>query len=303
MMRRALPLPSRFRPASLPGSAWLRWSGLLFLAVMASIRVAVAAEPPAVPAAVVPYYVAEGGETRGPLSLEVVIAGIGDGRIVPWTLVWKPGLSAWIRAGDLPELGAALAGAAPRPPPPPAQPPPPPADPPAEARYFVAEGDTARGPLSETEVFAAIAAGAIGAETLVWQPGLPEWVRAGSLPALAGRFAPDPPDIPAAERMRQMMVGTWEFVPAPGGSTGMRTRLAFRGDMTAAGEVTVAVPGGEPLVQAVSGAWAVAEATAERFTLLLDFAGGEPGRVRLRVVDADRLANETDGGSARRLVP
>ena len=260
-----------------------------------------AAGPPAAPVPAVPYYLAEGGETRGPVSLEVVIAEIGDGRVLPWTLVWKPGLSAWIRAGDLPELAKALAGATPRPPPPPAQPPPPPADLPADAVYFVAEGDVPRGPLSEAEVLAAIAAGEIGRATLLWQPGTEAWVRADTVAAFAGRFTFDPPGIPAAERMRQMMIGAWAFTPLAGDGGGVRTRLTFAGDMTVAGEVSVAVPGDAPVVRPISGEWAVEDASAERFTLLLRLTGGAPGRVVLRVVDPDTLVNETDGGSARRL--
>ena len=100
------------RPAALGRSVA---GGMLALALALGGSVASPAPvgeiPPALPVAATPYYVAAAGEARGPLSLEVILSEIESGRLSAWTLVWKPGLSGWIRAGDLPELGEALAAA------------------------------------------------------------------------------------------------------------------------------------------------------------------------------------------------
>lgn len=257
--------------------------------------------PPDVPVSTVPYYVAEAGEARGPLSLDVLLSEVRDGTVVSWTLVWKPGLSGWIRAGALPELGEALAEAAPQPPPPPPQPPAPPPDLPPEDVYFIAAGETVRGPLSLDEVAAAIAAGEITRATLVWQPGMAEWMTAWDAPALRGRFATTPPEVPGSEAMRQFMIGTWEFVSELGEGMVATTTIAYRPDMTFSGFVTVTMPGVGPATRAVEGGWSVTAAVQDRFALTLSPAEGSPGTVQLRIVDRDNLLNETDGGTARRV--
>jgi GYF domain 2/Domain of unknown function (DUF4190) len=60
----------------------------------------------------VQYYFAVGTEQRGPVSLEE-LAGYG---LRPDTLVWREGLSEWVRAEALPELTALLPIAQPAPP-------------------------------------------------------------------------------------------------------------------------------------------------------------------------------------------
>jgi hypothetical protein len=258
------------------------------------------AVPPPAPRVTVPYYIAEAGKSRGPLSLDLVVTEIKDGTILPWTLVWKPGLSGWIRAGALPELADALSRATPRPPPPPPQPPVPPPDPPAEEIYFVAVGTEVRGPLSEDEIAAAIAKGDITRTTLVWRQGTEGWAAAWDIPAIRGHFAATPPEVPVADTIRQLMLGTWEFVAEYGDGMVARSTLEYRPDMTFSGFVTV-TGGAAPATSAVSGAWSVA-GTADRFALTLSPTGGKPGTVQLRVVDRDNLVNETDGGTARRIV-
>lgn len=259
------------------------------------------AAPPPVPAAVVPYYIAEAGESRGPLSLDLVLAEIGAGKVRPWTLVWKPGLSGWIRAGALPELHDALAEAVPQPPPPPPEPPPPPPDLPEEEIYFFAIGEEVRGPLSEDEIAAAIAAGSITRATLVWRQGAASWAAAWDIPALRRHFAETPPEVPPAEAMRQLMIGTWEFAADYGDGMSTITTIACRPDMTYSGFVTLMTPGAGPTTHAVSGRWSVTGAASGRFALTLTPNEGKPGTVQLRVVDADNLINETDGGAARRI--
>ncbi len=257
-------------------------------------------EPPPPPRVTVPYYIAESGKSRGPLSLDLVVTEIRQGTILPWSLVWKPGLSGWIRAGALPELADALSRAVPKPPPPPPQPPPPPPDPPAEEIYFVAVGAEVRGPLSEDEVAAAIAKGEITRATLVWRQGTEGWAPAWDIPAIRGHFAATPPEVPVADAIRQLMIGTWEFVAEYGDGMAAKSTLEYRPDMTFSGFVTVTAGTG-PTTNAVSGAWSVSGGTSDRFALTLHPAEGEPGTVQLRVVDRDNLVNETDGGTARRI--
>jgi hypothetical protein len=258
------------------------------------------AGPPPAPRVMVPYYIAESGKSRGPLSLDLVVTEIREGAVLPWTLVWKPGLSGWIRAGALPELADALSRVVPRPPPPPPQPPPPPPDPPAEEIYFIAVGADVQGPLSEDEIAAAIAAGSITRTTLVWRQGTSAWAPAWDIPAIRGHFAATPPEVPVADTIRQLMIGTWEFVAEYGGGMVATSTLEYRPDMTFSGFVTIAAGAG-PTTSPVSGAWSVAGA-ADHFALTLTPTGGKPGTVQIRVVDRDNLVNETDGGTARRIV-
>jgi hypothetical protein len=257
-------------------------------------------QPPPAPRLTVPYYIAESGKSRGPLSLDLVVTEIRGGTVLPWTLVWKPGLSGWIRAGALPELEDALSRATPRPPPPPPEPPPPPPDPPAEEIYFIAVGKEVRGPLSEDEIAAAIAKGDITRTTLVWRQGTAGWAAAWDIPAIRGHFATTPPEVPVAEAIRELMIGTWEFVAEYGDGMVAKSTLEYRPDMTFSGFVTVTAGAG-PKTNAVSGAWAVSGGTSDRFALTLSPAGGKPGTVQLHVVDRDNLVNETDAGTARRI--
>ncbi len=259
------------------------------------------AQPPPPPAATVPYYVASGGDARGPLSLDVVLTEIRDGAILPWTPVWKPGLSAWIRAGELPELREALAAAAPRPPPPPPEPPSPPPDPLPEPVFYTADGAEVNGPLTPAEIEAAIAAGSVTRSTLVWRPGAAGWVAAWDDPELRVLFAAQPPEVPPGDAMRQLMFGTWEFKTDFGKGMATSSTLQYRPDMTFSGFVTITMSGTGLTTHPVAGGWSVTGATTDRFALTLSPAGGPPGTVQLRVIDRDNLVNETDGGSARRI--
>lgn len=264
---------------------------------LAMPRAGGAVEPPALTAATVPYYIAEGGETRGPVGLDVLIGEIREGAVLPWTLVWKPGLSGWIKAGALPELGDALSTATPRPPPPPPQPP----AIPAETVYFIAESEGTRGPLSEAEVVAAIEAGEVTAATLVWWPGAADWLAAGSAPGLADRFAVAPPAVPPTEAIRQMLVGAWAFSPRVPDAIGVRTVLTFAPDMTFSGTVAVTLEGVAPETRQIGGTWAVEDVGEGRFGLVLTPTDGRAGVTRLRIVGHDTLATEDDGTTAHRI--
>jgi hypothetical protein len=70
------------------------------------------------------------------------------------------------------------------------------APPPLPTAWHVVENGQARGPLTRDQLAAAIAAGRVGADTLVWSPGMPEWQPARQVPALAALFASAPPPPP-----------------------------------------------------------------------------------------------------------
>ena len=64
---------------------------------------AAAAPPPPLPGTT-QWYVGENGQQVGPLSPQEVASRPG---ITPDTLVWKSGMAAWTRLGDVPELASA----------------------------------------------------------------------------------------------------------------------------------------------------------------------------------------------------
>ncbi|MDX6265782.1 MAG: hypothetical protein QOD70_522, partial [Frankiales bacterium] len=64
---------------------------------------AAATAPPPLPGTT-QWYVGENGQQVGPLSPAEVVGRPG---VTPDTLVWKAGMAAWTRLGDVPELAAA----------------------------------------------------------------------------------------------------------------------------------------------------------------------------------------------------
>jgi hypothetical protein len=64
----------------------------------------------------------------------------------------------------------------------------------------VSVGGQTQGPLGLASLVTAIRQGAVGAATLVWTPGLPQWTPAGQVAALAAYFAGAhaPPPLPPA---------------------------------------------------------------------------------------------------------
>jgi membrane protease subunit (stomatin/prohibitin family) len=80
-----------------------------------------AAAPPPLPGQA-GYFLGVNGQQVGPVAVADLPARIASGELTPDTLVWREGMAAWTRAGDVPEVNAAF----------PASPPPlPPAAPPA----------------------------------------------------------------------------------------------------------------------------------------------------------------------------
>ncbi len=62
--------------------------------------------------------------------------------------------------------------------------------------YYVAVSGRASGPYDAALLSQMAAAGAFSQESLVWSEGMPEWQKAGDVPALSGMFASAPSSIP-----------------------------------------------------------------------------------------------------------
>ena len=75
-----------------------------------------AAAPPPLPAAAA-WYVAVGGQTRGPMTPEQLMQAIAAGQITGGSQVWTAGMAGWTVASQVPQLASAF-GALPPPAPP-----------------------------------------------------------------------------------------------------------------------------------------------------------------------------------------
>lgn len=82
---------------------------------------ATGATPPPPPAPVA-YHVAVNGQTTGPYDLNTLRQQAAQGQFTPDSVVWKQGMSGWIRAGDVAELQQVFQAVPPPPPPPPPAP-------------------------------------------------------------------------------------------------------------------------------------------------------------------------------------
>jgi len=69
---------------------------------------AAAMVPPPLPAAVA-FYVAINGQQAGPFDATALQAKAAAGQVTRQTLAWKPGMAAWLPAGDVPELAPLFA--------------------------------------------------------------------------------------------------------------------------------------------------------------------------------------------------
>lgn len=112
-------------------------------------------------------------------------AGVGLGMGVAMT----NSMGGLMGGGDSQASGAAP----PAPSAPPAAPPPLPT-----TSWHIAESGQSAGPFSPAQLAQAIGVGRVTAETLVWCAGMPSWLPAGEVEAVASQFAPQPPPIPGA---------------------------------------------------------------------------------------------------------
>lgn len=67
---------------------------------------------------------------------------------------------------------------------------------PAAPAYFAAINGASTGPYTQEQLKAAVLAGQVKADTLVWAQGMSGWQAAGTVPALAPVFAAMPPPLP-----------------------------------------------------------------------------------------------------------
>ena len=137
---------------------------------------------------------------------------VDAGTLTADTLVWAQGMAAWTKAGEVGELSAFFA-AAPAAPAAPAGPPPVPAVPSAEpaeeteeveveanveeesavpasaVSYYVALDGKQAGPFDFAQLQALQAEGRFDADSLVWNPAMSGWAKAGEQADLAALFA------------------------------------------------------------------------------------------------------------------
>lgn len=73
--------------------------------------------PPPIPGGNVQYFVAVNGQQQGPYTMQNLQQLVQQGTLTRDTLVWKQGMTSWVKATDSPEVGA-LFGAVPPPLPP-----------------------------------------------------------------------------------------------------------------------------------------------------------------------------------------
>jgi membrane protease subunit (stomatin/prohibitin family) len=73
--------------------------------------------PPPVPGAEVAFYIAVNGQQQGPYNLQTLQTMIQQGSVTRDSLIWKQGMAAWTKAGDVAEVSA-LFGVVPPPLPP-----------------------------------------------------------------------------------------------------------------------------------------------------------------------------------------
>ena len=71
-----------------------------------------AAVPPPIPGAAM-YHVAVGGAQSGPFDMATLQRQAATGELNRATLVWKPGMAQWVKAGELPDLAPLFANTPP----------------------------------------------------------------------------------------------------------------------------------------------------------------------------------------------
>lgn len=77
-----------------------------------------AAGPPPPPPSAATWYIAAGGQTRGPFTLEQMQSGVTSGELNPKSMVWTAGMPQWSAASAVPAVANLFASSPPPPPPP-----------------------------------------------------------------------------------------------------------------------------------------------------------------------------------------
>jgi len=227
-----------------------------------------------------------------------VADAVRQGRITRDTLVWRPGMEGWQRAGEVEALKALFAEAAPTPPPAP--------------RFHVLLDGKQQDSLDLATVEQMVREGRITRSTLVWKPGMKGWEEAGKVPELARLFREaGPPPPPREAGFRQFLVGTWhgEVTREMGGMlVNVVVEVTYHEDGTLEGiqtyEPVMQVPGmGVPMSTTVvlTGTWKVKALGENRFALTETVtpsganmpAMPQTSTSTITVIDQDTIHNET----------
>jgi Zn-dependent protease with chaperone function len=140
------------------------------------------------------------GERCGPVSLTELRNLAASGRLNPYALVWKRGMTQWMEAALV--EGLFSQPAVPPPPPPEASSPSPPPPPPEaespvteERWHYERQGERCE-PVSFAELRHLAASGQVQPDNLVWKLGMAEWLPAAQVERLFP-VRPEPPAQPA----------------------------------------------------------------------------------------------------------
>jgi uncharacterized RDD family membrane protein YckC len=115
------------------------------------------------------WFYVDRGQQCGPVGTEELASWILGAHLPRDVQVWREGLAQWTAAESVPEIASQL-------------------QPPAVGFFLMGPGGP-QGPIDVPIIMEWARAGRIGRETLVWRPGLPEWITAGALPELAPYLA------------------------------------------------------------------------------------------------------------------
>jgi hypothetical protein len=148
------------------------------------------------------WHFAVAGQTQGPVDEKALRARLASGELPADTQVWKPGLAAWqsaTAAGLVATAETATAPAA------------------SEIQWHFALAGQARGPIDESELRARLSAGELPPDTMVWHPGLTDWLAADAA-GLVTHPAPAEaaPTLAAASQARESAATSlkWHFAVA-----------------------------------------------------------------------------------------
>lgn len=119
------------------------------------------------------YFVMINGQQRGGQTIQNIKDYISKGVMSGDTMVWKTGMAQWVKASAVHELASLFVQ----------QGPPPISNP--ESFYFVFINGQQIGNQTIDNLKDFINKGVVNGETMVWKSGLPQWVKAHTLPEIA----------------------------------------------------------------------------------------------------------------------
>ena len=133
------------------------------------------------------YFLMINGQQIGNQNINNIKEFIARGLMNGDTMVWKNGLSQWVKASQVNELAPLFIQ----------QVPPPPQIIPPEINYFVHINGQQVGGQTLLSISELIKKGKVTENTMVWKAGLPQWVKASDLPEIANILSQHtPPTLP-----------------------------------------------------------------------------------------------------------